>query len=123
MLPSREPLRLVPCDSGSANMIDAELLVGEGGPESRAIAERLRLCLSSATFLGCSSAEAKGFKEAMKLVGNDGTHWRGCPKESCEEGCCCCCGGAVATAIVGCVDRAGEGEGAGFVYCYMQMSM
>lgn len=41
MLPSREPLTLVPCDSGSANMIEPVLFVGEGGPESWPITERV----------------------------------------------------------------------------------
>lgn len=79
MLPSRDPLKLVPCDSGSANMIDAELFVGEGGPELRAIIERADRCLSasccasSAASFGLSAA-AKGFNEAIRLVGSEGTH-------------------------------------------------
>jgi len=91
MLPSREPLRLVPCDDGSANMIEAELLVGDGGPELRAISDIDRLCLSPFCVVsaGFSAAEANGFSDAMKLVGRLGTHWR--------------CGGAVATAIVVCL--------------------
>ena len=104
MLPSRDPLKLVPCDSGSANIIDAELLVGEGGPEFKAIMERAERCLSasccasSVASFGFSAAP-KGFNEAMRLVGSEGTHWRACPKEGC---CCCCCIGlaAAAAAIV-----------------------
>jgi len=88
MLPSRDSLRLVPCDEGSANMIEAELLVGEGGPDLRASSDRVRLCLSPFWVVssGFTAAEANGFNDAMKLVGRLGTHWR--------------CGGAVATAIV-----------------------
>lgn len=102
MLPSRDPLKLVPCDSGSANIIEAELLVGEGGPEFWAKSERAERCCMSPS--GCASvaslgfsAAAKGFNEAIRLVGSDGTHWRACPKEG------CCCGGlaAAAAAIVG----------------------
>lgn len=92
---------LVPCDSGSANMIDAELLVGEGGPEFWAIRERAErwlspFCCASVVASLVGSAEAKGFNEAIRLVGSEGTHWRACPKEG------CCCGGlaAAAAAIV-----------------------
>jgi hypothetical protein len=113
MLPSREPLRLVPCDEGSANMIEAELLLGEGGPELSASSDRVRLCLSPFWVVssGFSAAEANGFSDAMKLVGRLGTHWR--------------CGGAVATAIVLCgVDYGGrerESSGDRGVSCYVCM--
>jgi hypothetical protein len=60
-------------------MIDAELFVGEGGPEFKAIIDRADRCLSasccasSAVSFGLSAA-AKGFNEAIRLVGNEGTH-------------------------------------------------
>jgi hypothetical protein len=114
MLPSREPLRLVPCDEGSANMIDAELLVGDGGPESSASADRVRACLSPfwVVSAGFSAAVPKGFNDAMKLVGSEGTHWRAFPK----GGCCCC----VATAIVDCCGKGDSGGDRG-VSCYVDM--
>jgi hypothetical protein len=97
MLPSRDPLKLVPCDSGSANIIDAELFVGEGGPELWAMRERAErscspFCCASVVSLGW--AEAKGFNEAIRLVGSEGTHWRACPKEG------CCCGGLAAVVAI-----------------------
>jgi hypothetical protein len=101
MLPSREPLKLVPCDSGSANITDTELFVGEGGPEfcaRRERAERCMLVVCCASVISFDlSAAAKGFNEAIRLVGSEGTHWRACPKED-----CCCIGlAAAAAAIVG----------------------
>jgi hypothetical protein len=92
MLPSREPLRLVPWEEGSANMIDAELLVGEGGPELNDNSDSARLCLSAASLDWSAVVVVEvpnGFSDAMKLVGRLGTHWR--------------CGGAVSTAIVECL--------------------
>lgn len=79
MLPSREPLTLVPCDSGSANIIEPVLFVGEGGPDSwpimaRALRGWMPFCcdVSSVTSLGVSAA-ANGFNEAIRLVGSEGT--------------------------------------------------
>lgn len=71
-------------------MIEAELFVGEGGPLFWAKIERAerRFSLSpdgeSEASLG-GSVVAKGLSEAMRLVGNEGTHWRAWPK----EGRCC----------------------------------
>lgn len=110
MLPSREPLRLVPWDSGSANMIEAELLVGDGGPESRASIDIGRDCLSPLSAASFDEAtEANGFSEA-RLIGRLGTHWRGC-----------CCGETVAAAIVDCCDDRKAAVTRGGLRCKLYM--
>lgn len=106
-LPSRELLALVICDSGSANMTEAVLLLGDGGPEVEGSWARMA---SDGRFLsGCfaapsgpeffasralleSSSVAKGLNMPMRLVGSEGTQ-RDCPKAG-------CCAGAVAAAIL-----------------------
>lgn len=88
-LPSRELLALENCDSGSANMTEAMLRVGDGGPvvnegswENMARVGRFLGCALAApsgrdSFASRASFEslvaAKGLSMPMRFVGSEGT--------------------------------------------------